>query len=133
MSGEVNAQLLVLNHISPKTDYVGDDGIQTLIQDAQEGSNGKSDVLAAHDFMEIVIPWTGFHNTTTTTTELTTVGTNEEQLNNINNIQNDDDDDHDSTSSATNTRTERSGSKGNDDKPLPPPREVLQNWFGEPK
>ena len=60
MSGEVNAKLLVLNHISPKADHADLGGQLSLLQDAQEGSDGVSDVVLAYDFLEVVVPWLGF-------------------------------------------------------------------------
>ena len=63
MSGEVNAQLLVLNHISPKADFLGDDDMSaqlSLIESAKEASNKVSEAIVAYDFMEIVVPWLGF-------------------------------------------------------------------------
>lgn len=63
ISGEVNARLLVLNHIASKADFVVSDGQLSLIKEAKVASNDKSDVLVAYDFMEIVVPWLGFHST----------------------------------------------------------------------
>jgi hypothetical protein len=101
ISGEVNAKLLVLNHISPKADYVDQGGQLLLVQDAQRGTNGVSEVLVAYDFMEIVVPWLGFGPSTS-----------------------DEADDMVETT-ATGNEERRSQDK------LVDTREVLQNWFGE--
>ena len=63
ISGEVNARLLVLNHIASKADFVVSDGQLSLIKEAKVASEDKSDVLVAYDFMEIVVPWLGFRST----------------------------------------------------------------------
>jgi hypothetical protein len=74
MAGQVNAGLLVLHHISAKTLNAEDEGrretVKVQIEQARievqksiTGSNtqkGNTRVVAAHDFMEIVVPWTGF-------------------------------------------------------------------------
>ena len=63
VSGDANASLLVLNHISSKSDRSdkeGNNNQRKLIADAEKASEGKSDVLVAHDFMEILVPWKGF-------------------------------------------------------------------------
>lgn len=63
VSGDANAALLVLNHISSKSDRSdkeGNSNQRKLIADAEKASEGKSDVLVAHDFMEILVPWKGF-------------------------------------------------------------------------
>jgi hypothetical protein len=104
MSGEVNAKLLVLNHISPKADYADLGGQVSLIQDALEGSKGVSEVVLAHDFMEIVVPWLGFASTET-----------------------DDDDVVRGKVSTSTTSSDETRSKDQ----LADTREVLQNWFGE--
>ena len=107
MSGEVNAKLLVLNHISPKADHAADlGGHLSLIQDAQEGSNGVSEVVLAHDFLEIVVPWLGFASTTET-----------------------EGDDSAKVACTTASAAEEIRSKDH----LLDTREVLQNWFGERK
>lgn len=52
-----------MNHISGKADIVGEDGkcqIGDLVQAAQTAAGKKTRVLAAHDFMELLVPWTGF-------------------------------------------------------------------------
>jgi hypothetical protein len=64
ISGEVNAKLLILNHISPKADYLdqedGNSAQLRLIKDAKEASNQISKVVVAYDFMELLVPWLGF-------------------------------------------------------------------------
>lgn len=63
MSAEVNAKLLILNHISPKADYVNQDEESaqlSLIEKAKEGSKYFSEVIMAYDFMEVLVPWLGF-------------------------------------------------------------------------
>jgi hypothetical protein len=62
VSGSVDAKILILNHISSKSDSKGDrNNFQLrLIQDAKEASEGKSDVLVSYDFMEVLVPWMGF-------------------------------------------------------------------------
>jgi hypothetical protein len=52
-----------MNHISGKADIVGEDGecqIGDLVQAAQAAAGKKTRVLAAHDFMELLVPWMGF-------------------------------------------------------------------------
>jgi hypothetical protein len=52
-----------MNHISAKADIVGKDGkcqIGDLVQAAQTAAGKKTRVLAAHDFMELLVPWMGF-------------------------------------------------------------------------
>jgi hypothetical protein len=59
----VDAKVLILNHISSKSDrndVNGDSNQLQLIKDAKESSNGKSDVLVSYDFMELLVPWLGF-------------------------------------------------------------------------
>ena len=64
VSGQVNAKLLILNHISPKADYHDpNDGSTpqlTLIEKAKLASQGISEVIVAYDFMEVIVPWLGF-------------------------------------------------------------------------
>jgi hypothetical protein len=63
ISGDVNAPLLVLNHISSKsdrTDNLGQSNQLRLIEDARKGSKGKSEVVVAYDFMELLVPRMGF-------------------------------------------------------------------------
>ena len=63
ISGDTNASLLVLNHISSKSDRSDNEGNSNhlrLISDAKKSSKGKSDVLVAYDFMEILVPRMGF-------------------------------------------------------------------------
>jgi hypothetical protein len=55
-SAESNAKLLILNHISPKCE----DDLPGTVEEAHQGANKKSSVLASFDFMEIVVPWMGF-------------------------------------------------------------------------
>mmetsp|Transcript_42782 Transcript_42782/g.103487 ORF Transcript_42782/g.103487 Transcript_42782/m.103487 type:complete len:108 (+) Transcript_42782:66-389(+) len=62
-SGDAQAALLVLNHISSKSDRsdsLGNSNQLRLIKDAKESSNGKSEVIVAFDFMELLIPRDGF-------------------------------------------------------------------------
>ena len=64
-SGDVGAGLLVLNHISSKSDRSDGSGRSNqlrLIKDAKRSSEGKSEVIVAHDFMEILIPTGGFED-----------------------------------------------------------------------
>lgn len=58
-SADCNAGLLVLNHISPKSES----DLPGMVQEAYDGSNHSSSVLASFDFMEVVIPWMGFGTT----------------------------------------------------------------------
>lgn len=63
VSGEINAKLLILNHISSKFDHFSHDDIswhEKLTRDAREASKGISDVLLSYDFMEVLPPWLGF-------------------------------------------------------------------------
>ncbi len=63
VSGNVDAKLLILNHISSKSDRVengGESNLLQLIRDAKTSSDGKSDVVVAYDFMELLVPWMGF-------------------------------------------------------------------------
>lgn len=64
ISGEVNAKVLLLNHISPKADYLdqedGHSAQLSLIQDAKDASNDISKVVVTYDFMELLVPWLGF-------------------------------------------------------------------------
>jgi hypothetical protein len=63
MAAKVNARMLAMNHISAKADIVGEDGnsqIGDLVQGAQAAAGDKTRVLAAHDFMEVLVPWMGF-------------------------------------------------------------------------
>jgi hypothetical protein len=55
-SAECNAKVLILNHLSPKCES----NLSGIVQDAYEGSNHQSSVVASFDFMEVVIPWMGF-------------------------------------------------------------------------
>jgi hypothetical protein len=107
ISGEVNAKLLVLNHISPKADYVDDGGLVSLVEDAHKGANGVSEVLLAHDFMEIVVPWLGFGGDTTNATE--------------------DQDTNMTTTTTTSAEEQRSKGQTVDT------RQVVQDWFREKK
>ena len=62
-SGDAQAALLVLNHISSKSDrsdILGNSYQRQLVKDATETSNGKSEVILAYDFMELLIPRDGF-------------------------------------------------------------------------
>lgn len=63
VSSEVNASLLILNHISSKSDRcdsVGRSNQLKLIREAKESSEGKSEVVVAYDFMELLVPRIGF-------------------------------------------------------------------------
>eukprot|EP00980_Cylindrotheca_fusiformis_P006148 scaffold1319_cov126-Cylindrotheca_fusiformis.AAC.37 len=63
VSGDVNASLLVLNHISSKSDRKDSTGNSfqlRLIDNARKSSGGKSDVIVAYDFMELLVPRLGF-------------------------------------------------------------------------
>ena len=62
VSKSANAKLLVLNHISSKSNSKGerDTFEQKLIEDAKVGSDGTSQVLVSYDFMELLVPWMGF-------------------------------------------------------------------------
>ncbi|CAJ1936929.1 unnamed protein product, partial [Cylindrotheca closterium] len=63
VSGDAHAALLVLNHISSKSDrsdILGNSNQLKLIKDAKESSNGKSEVIVAFDFMELLVPRDGF-------------------------------------------------------------------------
>jgi hypothetical protein len=63
VSGDVNAPLLVLNHISSKSDRSDSSGQSNqlrLIEDARKSSKGKSEVVVAYDFMELLVPRMGF-------------------------------------------------------------------------
>lgn len=55
---QVNATVLVLNHISPKNK--GEEDEAAILAAAVKANEGASSVLVAHDFMEIVVPWAGF-------------------------------------------------------------------------
>jgi hypothetical protein len=74
IAGQVNAGLLVLHHLSAKTLKAENEGRRETVKDQIEqariavqksiaGSNtqkGNTRVVAAYDFMEIVVPWAGF-------------------------------------------------------------------------
>ena len=64
VSGQVNAKVLILNHISPKADYQDSNDGSTaqlnLIEKAKTASQGISEVVVAYDFMEVAVPWLGF-------------------------------------------------------------------------
>lgn len=55
-SEECNAALLVLNHISPRSEL----DLTTLVGEAYDASNRRSSVLGSFDFLEVVVPWMGF-------------------------------------------------------------------------
>jgi ribonuclease BN (tRNA processing enzyme) len=55
-AAECNADLLIINHISPKCE----DDLPGTAQQAYEASEKRSSVLAAFDFMEVLIPWMGY-------------------------------------------------------------------------
>jgi len=52
---EVNAKILAMNHISGRHD--GQDSINSMVKSAEEGNKGKSDIVVAHDFMMVHIPY----------------------------------------------------------------------------
>jgi hypothetical protein len=55
-SNACNAELLVLNHISPRLElYLSD-----IVREAHEASQKQSSVLVSFDFLEVVVPWMGF-------------------------------------------------------------------------
>lgn len=56
---EVNAKVLVLNHLSSKTNH-SHEIIDMLVKGAEDGCDGVCPVVAAYDFMEIHIPREGF-------------------------------------------------------------------------
>jgi hypothetical protein len=63
MAAKVDAGVLAMNHISAKADIVGEDGkcqIGYLVQEAQAAAGDNTRVFAAHDFMELIVPWMGF-------------------------------------------------------------------------
>lgn len=64
VSGQSKAEILILNHISSKSDHIdattGRSGQLDLIDKAREASNGISDVMVAYDFMELLVPRHGF-------------------------------------------------------------------------
>jgi hypothetical protein len=63
LSADVNAKILVLNHISTKADRSGSEGssrVHELVQQEEIASRGISRVVAAYDFMELLVPWMGF-------------------------------------------------------------------------
>ena len=65
-SAACNAKLLILNHISPKLE---NDDLPGTAHEAYEGSNKRSSVAVAFDFMEVVVPWMGFGSSHDTTEE----------------------------------------------------------------
>jgi hypothetical protein len=107
ISGEVNAKLLILNHISPKVDYLyqedGDSAQLRLIKDAKEASNNLSKVLVAYDFMELPVPWLGFGS-----------------------LPEEDEDEGDNGAAVSSSR---SASNAVDGQPADA-KQVLQDWFG---
>ena len=74
MAATINADLLILNHLSVKASK-SEAGIQALVEEAKEalqqhmnrcaGQNKirQTEVVASHDFMEVVIPRAGFERT----------------------------------------------------------------------
>ena len=74
MAATINADLLILNHLSVKASK-SDAGIQALVQEAKEASRQhmnrckgqneirETEVVASHDFMEVIIPRAGFERT----------------------------------------------------------------------
>ena len=52
---EVNAKILAMNHISGRHD--GQDSINSMVKSAEEGNKGMSDIVVAHDFMMVQIPY----------------------------------------------------------------------------
>ncbi len=86
VSGEINANLLILNHISPKADYFdqkdGTNSQLSLIQKAKAASKGISEVIVGYDFMEVLVPWLGFGNVEEPSglMEMSTIKTNGDEL-----------------------------------------------------
>lgn len=63
VSGDTDAAILVLNHISSKfdrNDGLGKSNQLRLMKDAKKSSEGKSEVVVAYDFMELLVPRDGF-------------------------------------------------------------------------
>jgi hypothetical protein len=56
MSKACNADLLILNHISPKSES----DLSALVEEAYDASDHGSSVLVSFDFLEVVVPWMGF-------------------------------------------------------------------------
>lgn len=52
---EVNAKILAMNHISGRHD--SQETINTMVKSAEEGNKGMSDIVVAHDFMMVQIPY----------------------------------------------------------------------------
>lgn len=61
-SADCNAGLLVLNHISVKVEA----DLPEKVNEAYEASGRLAPVLAAYDFLEIMVPWMGFGNPSAT-------------------------------------------------------------------
>jgi hypothetical protein len=57
-SAECQAKVLILNHLSPKCESI----LPRVVQEAYQGSNQQSAVVASFDFMEVVVPRIGFGN-----------------------------------------------------------------------
>lgn len=55
-SNACNAELLVLNHISPRSE----EALSELVEKAYSASKEQSSVLVSFDFLELVVPWMGF-------------------------------------------------------------------------
>jgi len=59
VAAEVNAQVLVLTHVSSKADSSGQ--VVDLRKVAEEVAEDGVKTAVAHDFMELLVPWEGFH------------------------------------------------------------------------
>eukprot|EP00934_Nitzschia_sp_Nitz4_P008804 Nitzschia sp. Nitz4//scaffold359_size15291//8648//10527//NITZ4_008885-RA/size15291-snap-gene-0.12-mRNA-1//1//CDS//3329549024//8794//frame0 len=129
MAGEraqaCNAAVLILNHISSKSDRVDENGESQqldLIRRARGGSNHSSDVLVAYDFMELLLPWMGF-------SELGTSDTN----NSNDRTETDDSPTMQTAEESSSSLVEATGTtKGREGKAeeLGPTSQVLEKWFG---
>jgi ribonuclease Z len=56
---DVNAKVLVLNHISAKV-HGSEEPSHDLVKLAQTTNQGASEIIVAHDFMELYVPFKGF-------------------------------------------------------------------------
>ena len=57
---KINAAVLVLNHISPRFDS-NPGTLYGQVKHAKDRAGHKSSVIMAYDFLEILVPWLGFH------------------------------------------------------------------------
>ena len=55
---DVNARVLVLNHLSPRVRTETD--VRQVEEEAVAANNGVSRVVVAHDFMELLVPPHGY-------------------------------------------------------------------------